>query len=138
MEENSTFDKKSLLTFAGDSARWDWAKIVKHCVAFANARGGCLVFGIEDDSLDAPKNQIIPTNLSPAGRKVILKPTQNTTAMLYPVLIFGLAAGATTVISRWMVEPNAYGPFFNGDSDFGGFVYQNNFADHQWLVNLGD
>ncbi len=77
-------------------------------------------------------NQIIPTNLSPVGRKVILKPIQSTTAMLYPVIIFGLAAGATTTISKWMVEPNSYGSFFNGDSDFGGFVYQNNFSDHQW------
>ena len=77
-------------------------------------------------------NQIIPTNLSPAGRKVILAPTQSTTAMLYPVLILGLEAGKSTTITKWMVEPNSYGPFFNGDSDFGGFVYQNNFADHQW------
>lgn len=77
-------------------------------------------------------DQIIPANLSPAGRKVILAPTQNTTAMLYPVLIFGLEAGKSTTITKWMVEPNSYGPFFNGDSDFGGFVYQNNFADHQW------
>lgn len=77
-------------------------------------------------------NQIIPANLSPAGRKVILAPTQSTTAMLYPVLIFGLEAGKSTTITKWMVEPNSYGPFFNGDSDFGGFVYQNNFADHQW------
>lgn len=77
-------------------------------------------------------DQIIPANLSPAGRKVILAPTQSTTAMLYPVLILGLAAGASTTITKWMVEPNSYGPFFNGDSDFGGFVYQNNFADHQW------
>ena len=77
-------------------------------------------------------NQIIPANLSPAGRKVILAPTQSTTAMLYPVLILGLEAGKSTTITKWMVEPNSYGPFFNGDSDFGGFVYQNNFADHQW------
>ena len=77
-------------------------------------------------------NQIIPANLSPAGRRVILKPVQSTTAMLYPVLIFGLEAGKSTTITKWMVEPNSYGPFFNGDSDFGGFVYQNNFADHQW------
>ena len=77
-------------------------------------------------------NQIIPNNLSPTGRKVILKPTQSTTDMRYPVIIFQLAAGASTVISKWMVEPNTYGDFFNGDSDFGGFVYQNNFADYQW------
>ena len=85
-----------------------------------------------DWSTSNQSNQIIPTNLSPTGRKVILKPTQSTTSMLYPVLIFGLAAGASTTVTKWMVEPNSYGPFFNGDSDFGGFVYQNNFADHQW------
>lgn len=85
-----------------------------------------------DWSTSNQSNQIIPANLSPSGRKVILAPTQSTTAMRYPVLIFGLEAGKSTTISRWMVEPNSYGPFFNGDSDFGGFVYQNNFADHQW------
>jgi hypothetical protein len=31
-----------------------------------------------------------------------------------------------------MVEPGTYGPFFNGSSDFGGFVYQDNFSDHAW------
>ena len=76
--------------------------------------------------------QIVPNNLSPAGRKVILKPMQATTDMRYPVLIFGLAAGASTTISKWMVEPNTYGSFFNGDTDFGGFVYQNNKSDYLW------
>jgi len=85
-----------------------------------------------DWSTSNQSDQIIPANLSPSGRKVILAPTQSTTAMLYPVLIFGLAAGVSTTITEWMVEPNSYGAFFNGDSDFGGFVYQNNFADHQW------
>ena len=77
-------------------------------------------------------SQVLPTNLSPTGRKVILKPTLSTTATRYPVLIFDLPAGTSTVISRWMVEPNTYGNFFNGDSVFGGFVYQNNKADYGW------
>ena len=75
---------------------------------------------------------MLPTNLSPTGRKVILKPTLSTTTTRYPVLIFDLPAGTSTVISRWMVEPNTYGNFFNGDSVFGGFVYQNNKADYGW------
>ncbi len=69
MQESSTFDKKSLLTFAGDPARWDWAKIAKHCVAFANARGGNLVFGIEDAADDAPNDQTIPPHLADRLRK---------------------------------------------------------------------
>ena len=85
-----------------------------------------------DWSTVSQSNQIIPENLSPDNRKVILKPTQSTTAMLYPVLIFGLEAGKSTTISKWMVEPNTYGSFFNGDTDFGGFVYQNNKSDYDW------
>lgn len=85
-----------------------------------------------DWSTASQSSQIIPNNLSPANRKVILKPNEATTGTKYPVLIFSLPAGASTVISRWMVEPNKYGTFFNGDSDFGGFVYQNSFSDHQW------
>ena len=69
MEESSTYDKKSLLTFAAEPARWDWAKIAKHCVAFANARGGTLVFGIEDAASDAPPAQIIPPHLADRLRK---------------------------------------------------------------------
>lgn len=71
MEESSTYDKKSLLTFAAEPARWDWAKIAKHCVAFANARGGSLVFGIEDHASDAPPAQIISPHLADRLRKGI-------------------------------------------------------------------
>jgi ATP-dependent DNA helicase RecG len=69
MEESSTYDKKSLLTFATEPARWDWAKIAKHCVAFANARGGALIFGIEDNAGDAPPDQTIPPHLADRLRK---------------------------------------------------------------------
>ena len=74
---------------------------------------------------------VMATNLSPTGRRVILMPSSAST-MAYPVMQFGLGASATTTVSEWMVEPVAYGNFFNGDSDFGGFIYQDNFADHQW------
>ena len=85
-----------------------------------------------DWATTSQSSQVLPTNLSPTGRKVILKPTLSTTDTRYPVLIFDLPAGTSTVISRWMVEPNTYGNFFNGDSVFGGFVYQNNKADYGW------
>lgn len=59
MEEGTTFDKKSLLSFPSEEKKWDWEKIAKHCVAFANARGGELNFGIEDDAdLPAPDQRI--------------------------------------------------------------------------------
>lgn len=74
---------------------------------------------------------VMPVNLSPTGRRVILMPSSAST-MAYPVMQFGLGASATTTVSEWMVEPVAYGNFFNGDSDFGGFIYQDNFSDHQW------
>lgn len=71
MEENSRYDKKSLLCFAKEPAKWDWDKIVKHCVAFANARGGELVFGIEDDQKLPPPGQKIPNNLGEKLQKGI-------------------------------------------------------------------
>lgn len=46
MTENSLYDKKSLLTIA--SKKIDWKEIVKDVVAFSNAEGGILEFGIED------------------------------------------------------------------------------------------
>ena len=76
-------------------------------------------------------SNVMPTNLSPTGRRVILMPSSAST-MAYPVMQFGLGASATTTVSEWVVEPVAYGNFFNGDSDFGGFIYQDNFSDHQW------
>jgi len=76
-------------------------------------------------------DSLIPVNLSPTGRRVTLMP-DSASAMAYPVMLFKLNAGQTMTVSEWMVEPKTYGTFFNGDSDFGGFIYQNNFADYAW------
>lgn len=84
-------------------------------------------WGTEDLSVN-----IMPESLSPTGRTVILMPEQTSASALYPVMLFNLASGASMDITEWMVEPNKYGNFFNGDSDFGGFIYQNTFSDHQW------
>ena len=74
---------------------------------------------------------LMPVNLSPEDRRVILMP-ESASAMAYPVMLFALDAGDVMDVSEWMVEPKTYGTFFNGSSDFGGFIYQNNFADHAW------
>jgi hypothetical protein len=74
---------------------------------------------------------LMPVNLSPEDRSVILMP-ESASAMAYPVMLFALDDGDVMNVSEWMVEPKTYGTFFNGSSDFGGFIYQNNFADHAW------
>lgn len=69
MEEGHTYDKKSLLTFSAEHKRWDWQKIAKHCIAFANANGGFLHFGIEDDQPEPPPTQRIEPLLADRLRK---------------------------------------------------------------------
>ncbi|QZE14070.1 ATP-binding protein [Halosquirtibacter laminarini] len=49
MEENSIFDRKSLKLVQGKTADWD--ELAKVCVAFANATGGEIHIGIEDDKV---------------------------------------------------------------------------------------
>ena len=61
MEECTTYDKKSLKTVLGKSA--DFSELAKDCVAFANARGGSLHIGIEDNEEQPPVGQQIPDNL---------------------------------------------------------------------------
>jgi hypothetical protein len=74
----------------------------------------------------------ISEELTPSSRLVIKMPVLATTTTRYPVMIFSLQPGESTTVSQWMVEPGKYGEFFNGSSDFGGFVYQDNFSDHAW------
>ncbi|MBO7597921.1 MAG: putative DNA binding domain-containing protein [Bacteroidales bacterium] len=57
MEESTTYDKKSLKTVQGKTS--DFSELAKDCVAFANAKGGSLHIGIEDDNEFPPENQII-------------------------------------------------------------------------------
>lgn len=84
-----------------------------------------------DWNTDEQTDNLIPVEIAPDERQVILMP-DSASAMAYPVLIFGLSASTSVVVNQWMVEPKSYGTFFNGDSDFGGFIYQNNFSDIAW------
>lgn len=50
----------------------------------------------------------------------------------YAVLLLELSANQSITVSRWMVEPNKSGGFFDGNSVFGGYLYQNYVSDYTW------
>lgn len=61
-----------------------------------------------------------------------LNMTGVTTGTYYPIMFFKLSAGESVTVSNWMLEPYKYGEYFDGSSDFGGFLYQSNFNDYAW------
>lgn len=61
MKENSLYDKKSIRAIVCEKP--DWNEIAKDCVAFSNAQGGVIDFGIEDNAETPPKGQTIDENL---------------------------------------------------------------------------
>lgn len=61
MEENSLLDKKSLRAITKKNPDWD--ELAKDCVCFANAQGGSIIIGVEDDSIEPPSDQIIESSL---------------------------------------------------------------------------
>ena len=50
MEESNKLDKKSIRFLKGRNT--DWNELAKDCVAFANAHGGSIYIGVEDDDTD--------------------------------------------------------------------------------------
>ena len=75
--EGQDLERKSLRTIEGRTANWD--EIARHCVAFANARGGTLLIGIEDDALAPPAHQRIADELIERVRRRIGELTVNVT-----------------------------------------------------------
>jgi len=61
MIENSQTDKKSLRAITKRNP--DWNELAKDCVCFANAFGGRLLFGIEDDADAPPPHQEVPDDI---------------------------------------------------------------------------
>lgn len=61
MKENSLYDKKSLREITGRNPEWN--EVAKDCVAFSNAQGGVIDYGIEDDSDVPPIEQTINEEL---------------------------------------------------------------------------
>lgn len=57
MKEDKHTDKKSLRFLKGSNTDWD--ELAKDCVCFANARGGVILIGIEDEESSPPENQAI-------------------------------------------------------------------------------
>lgn len=75
--EGTELDKKSLTVLTRANPGWD--DLACDCVAFANARGGCLSIGIEDsDDLPTP-DQRVPGALAEKLRKRIPQLTVNVT-----------------------------------------------------------
>ncbi|WP_339138057.1 MAG: ATP-binding protein [Candidatus Electrothrix sp. GW3-4] len=80
--ENQYTDLKSLRMVTGKSA--DWPELAKDCVCFANARGGSILIGIEDDQTEPPKNQTLPAGLAEKILKRIGELTVNVILSFIP------------------------------------------------------
>ncbi len=78
MIENSLYDRKSLRAIYGPKA--DFKEIAKDCVAFANAQGGMIDFGIEDNAIVPDATQRIPKDLPVKLRNQIAGKTVNVSA----------------------------------------------------------
>lgn len=73
--EGQLLDRKSLRSVTGKTA--DWPELAKDCVAFANALGGRLLIGIEDDEELPPAGQRIPATLPDTLRRRLGELTVN-------------------------------------------------------------
>ena len=78
MKENSLYDKKSLREITGRNPEWN--EVAKDCVAFSNAQGGVIDYGIEDDSDVPPIEQTINEGLPVELMNKISGKTINVTA----------------------------------------------------------
>lgn len=78
-QEGQLLDKKSLRSVMGKTA--DWKELSKDCVAFANASGGHLLVGIEDDQDEPSADQRIPDDLADTIRRRVAERTVNVVAL---------------------------------------------------------
>lgn len=78
-QEGQLFDKKSLRAITGRNPDWD--ALAKDCVAFANAQGGRLLIGIEDDADTPVPDQRIDPALADTLRRRISERTVNVTVL---------------------------------------------------------
>jgi ATP-dependent DNA helicase RecG len=58
-----------------------WSESARDCVAFANATGGHLLIGIEDDRSAPPPSQQVPPDLPDTLRRKLAERTVNVTAL---------------------------------------------------------
>ena len=86
--------------------------------------------------------------LATAGRFSLQHPEtldiDNVEKAVVPALVFLANPGESIIVSKWLVEPNAVGRYFDGDDVYGGFIFQANqpnvvgTADYRWGPNGGD
>lgn len=74
--ENEYIEKTSLRTLF-ENGQKKWNELAKDCVCFANAKGGKIYVGIEDDEELPPKSQVIKEDLINLIRKRISELTIN-------------------------------------------------------------
>jgi ATP-dependent DNA helicase RecG len=78
--EGQLLDRKSLRAISGRTANWD--EIAKDCIAFANATGGRLQVGIENDQSQPPTGKQIPPELPDTLRRRISEKTVNVVVLV--------------------------------------------------------
>ena len=74
-DESERLDRKSLRKVMAPTA--DFPELAKDCVCFANAAGGQILIGIEDDAIEPPPGQQVPAGLLEQVRKRIGELTVN-------------------------------------------------------------
>ncbi|MSN25486.1 MAG: ATP-dependent DNA helicase [Geobacter sp.] len=78
-QEGQLLDKKSLRVVTGTTA--NWKELAKDCIAFANAEGGRLLIGIEDEEELPPAGQTIDSGLPDLIRRKVGERTVNVTVL---------------------------------------------------------
>jgi len=73
--EGQLVDKKSLKAITKTSP--DWKELAKDCAAFAMARGGTILFGIEDREILPRETQVIDPHLPDLLQREIAQRTVN-------------------------------------------------------------
>lgn len=84
MEETQHIEKKSLKIVTNNTA--DWNELAKDCVCFANARGGTIYIGIEDNDKVPPVGQKIDDALPAKIRKRVSELTVNVATQVEKVI----------------------------------------------------
>jgi len=79
MQEDQNIEKKSLKLLTGKNP--DWKELAKDAVCFANARGGKILIGIENDQILPQPDQIIDHFLPAQVRKRISELTINVSTL---------------------------------------------------------
>ena len=76
--EGQDIERKSLRIISGRSTDWD--EVARQCVCFANAQGGRLLIGIEDNAEHPPQGQRVPVEMVERVRRRIGELTVNVAA----------------------------------------------------------